>query len=263
MKQTMTLSLIVAVLILSIGCLSKENDVHVISNVNSMDLEILIEPGEHWIHKMPILGFLKMKNRPQIAIWVEDDAGNFVQNLYVTRKTATQGWLKGPGDPTPKNEIRRYESLPYWMHRQNHEFEPGILMPTKKHPLPAFVTSATPKGRTNIIRSIADSSKTYIIHLEINQSTDFNDFYAANKKAGETGYNGGKWGSGQPSMVYTASINQDSEGKEIIFQLLGHGSPDGSDGKLYEDMGKISTATSIIKYARLNAQTKLDTPFEK
>lgn len=252
----MITSIVLGVLILSVGCLSKANEVQINGSVNSLNIDISIEPGDHWIHKMPILGFLKMKNRPQIAIWVEDDAGNFVKNLYVTKKTATQAWLKGPGDPTPKNQIRRYESLPYWMYRQNHEFEPGILMPTKKNPLPEFVTSATPKGRTSITRSIADSSKTYLVFLEINQSTDFNSFYSAHKKSGETGFNGGKWGSGQPSLIYSASIDPSSTSTDIYLRLMGHGSPDGSDAILHTDLSNITTATGIIKYAKLRIQSK-------
>lgn len=251
MKNLLIFALIAVGILLAAGCLNKAPRMAIAGSLGSSSLQVVIEPGKHWIHKMPILGIFKLKNRPQIAVWMEDADGNFVRNLYVTKKTATQGWMKGPGDPTPKDKIRRYEALPYWMHRQNREFEPGVLMPTKKHPLPQAVTSATPKGSLYLQDSVADTSKAFSVYIEINQSTDFNAFFSAARKTGEPGYNGGKWGSGQPSLVYSAKVTPDSSSQDLAFELIGHGSPDGKDGELYPDLANISTAKSIIGTARV------------
>jgi hypothetical protein len=212
-------------------------------------IRIEVSAGEHWKHTMILMGFIRIKNRPQIAIWAEDMNGNFVQNIYVTHKSATQTWAKGPGDPTPKDQIHRYESLPYWMHRQNVEFEPGILMPTRTHPLPKMYTSATPKHSFAMHSNLTGPDKSYRILMEVNHSTDFNSFFHKQILPGDEGYSGGSWGSGQPSVVYEAIVDKTSPVEQSDFKVIGHGSPDGSSGKLYPITNKLDTALTIISDA--------------
>lgn len=218
---------------------------------NGIGIQVQIEIGEHWIHAMKLLGIFKIHNRPQIAVWIEDDKGAFVQNLYVTQKTAEQGWLHGPGDPSKKNKIQRYEALPYWMHKQNHNFDQGSLMPTKNNPLPELITSATPK-KSVTIQSICDKQlRKFKILLEVNHSTDFNEYYSKNKTVGQIGFSGGAWGSGQPSIVYEADIDLNNQQREYVMKVIGSGCPDGSNGDLSNDLHSITTALSILKEARV------------
>ena len=76
---------------------------------------------------------------------------------------------------------------------------------------------------------------TYVIKAEFNTSFDYNDFYT--KK--NSGVNG------QPSVVYKAKIPADASG-EIELTLAGTGSEDGSDGKIYTDVSKLTTAKTIV-----------------
>ena len=214
-------------------------------------ISIGIDSGAHWKHTMILMGFIPLKNRPQIAIWVEDMNGNFLHNIYVTHKSATQSWAKGPGDPTPKDQIHRYESLPYWMYRQNREFEPGILMPTRKQPLPGMYTSATPKRSFVMHSTLQNPGNMCRILIEVNHSTDFNSYFNKDANPGEPAYSGGGWGSGQPSVVYEAILDKSISSKSQTFKLIGHGSPDGSSGELFPITDKLDTALDIIAKATL------------
>ena len=71
------------------------------------DLKISIEQGEYWIHDFPLFLGIKLKNSPQIAIWMEDMQGNYLSTVYVTHKIATQSWQNNNGNP-------RKEALPHW-----------------------------------------------------------------------------------------------------------------------------------------------------
>ena len=75
----------------------------------------------------------------------------------------------------------------------------------------------------------------YVIKAEFNTSFDYNDFYT--KK--NSGVNG------QPSVVYEAKIPSGAGG-EIVLSLTGTGSEDGSDGKIYTDVSKLTTAKTIV-----------------
>ena len=92
----------------------------------------------------------------------------------------------------------------------------------------------------------------YYLYLEVNHSTDFNDAYPANAQPGEPGYSGGPYGSGQPSLIYRAYVDRSDPGRsETVFELIGHGSPDGSDGGIVPDLGGVTTALEIVNEVRL------------
>ena len=95
------------------------------------------------------------------------------------------------------------------------------------------VTSATPKSGIVFTAQIGDAE--YVIKAEFNTSFDYNDFYT--KK--NSGVNG------QPSVVYEAKIPSGTGG-EIALSLTGTGSEDGSDGKIYTDVSKLTTAKTIV-----------------
>jgi hypothetical protein len=89
-----------------------------------------------------------------------------------------------------------------------------------------------------------------VVYLEVNASTDFNAAYPADATPGASNYSGGEWGSGQPSLVYAVTVDTERSrqtGDTGRFRLAGHGSPDGSDGRLYPKLGGITTARSILE----------------
>lgn len=206
------------------------------------DMELKIETGKHWLHDYPLFLGITKKNPPQFAIWIEDTSGNYLSTVFVTHKIATEGWIGNNGN-------RRKEALPYWCHQRGVVYEDGLLLPTKAHPLTDGITGATPK-KDKVIRIRPDSlQKPFVLKAEFNHSLDFNEYYPENAKNGDPNYSGGKQGSGQPAVIYAATIYPETE--EATLVLIGHSSPDGSDGNVYHDMDQLTTATSIVKSIRV------------
>ena len=185
---------------------------------DSNDLKISIEKGEEWLHNFPLFLGINIKNPPQIAIWTEDMEGNY-----------------------------RKEALPHWCYQRGIQYEDGLYLPSKKEPLTDGISGATPKGSFNVKMSPTGKLKKFIVKIEINHSTDFNDAYPKSAKEGDANYSGGKEGSGQPALVYAAEVDLTSGKKEFTAKLIGHSSPDGSNGDLTKDTSSLTTALHIVK----------------
>ena len=230
---------------------SGEKIIDVRTDENSA-LAVSIEPGEEYLHEFPLFLFFKLKNPPQIAVWAETAEGEYIDTLFVTRKSGTQGWLKASGDPLDKDMIRRPESLPVWAWKRNMPAADGLPMPTKDQPMTDAVSHASPERSFSLITSSVNGYEEFVIYLEINHSTDFNQKYRAELKPGDPDYNGGEFGSGQPSLVYKAVVKSDTlDENGTALKLIGHGSADGEDGRINEDLNGIESALNIIKSARV------------
>ena len=145
-----------------------------------------------------------------------------MRTLYVTQRASRRNWLLAP-------KAGRPESLPVWYHAAKHESAKGAAATSDAD----AVTAATPKGGVAFTAEIGGGA--YVIKAEFNTSFDYNDFYT--KKI--SGVNG------QPSVVYAGKIPQDAHG-EIMLSLAGTGSENGSDGKIYTDVSKLTTAKTIV-----------------
>lgn len=213
---------------------------------------VSITEGPHYVHKMRVMPFIHVSNAPQMALWIETLDGEYISTLYVTERVGTQTWRGAPGDDTPAEAIRRKESLPVWAHRRGVQYDDGLFLPTRSEPIADAVTAATPKRSFSIETSTLDNEGFRIL-FEVNHSTDFNDTYAADVPSDHPAFSGGEWGSGQPSLIYAATVDTtaESESSAVELRLLGHGSPDGSDGAIYPDISGLTTATQIIESARL------------
>lgn len=78
----------------------------------------------------------------QVAVWIEDAEGNYVDTAYVSRLTGSLGLGNRPGDHRFKSDFRfpygrRDMVLPVWAHRRNHHYglvvmggRPGNSMPS-------------------------------------------------------------------------------------------------------------------------------------
>lgn len=211
-------------------------------------IEIQFTPGEHWNHRLaviPWLPFFKIKTVPQIAVWVEDITGQYIDTLYVTEKTARQGWASAPGDS--KKDIRRKSSLPVWAHARGVTYLDGLYMPTKSEPLPDTITAASPKSAFSLHTKLEKKPGIVVIKAEVNNSCDFNEYYASDVPEGSPAYSGGEWGSGQPALIYEAKIDLSESNRPVQMRLVGHSNPDGDDGKIYDDLSNITTAAGIMK----------------
>ena len=216
------------------------------------DLKIYVEQGENWIHDFPLFLGIKLKNPPQIAIWLEDMQGHYLSTVYVSHKIATQSWQANGGNP-------RKEALPHWQHARALKNIDGFTGATPKgglhiQPVTDGVTGATPRGSFDVKLRPADMLKQFTVKIELNHSTDFNDSYPESAKEGDPDYSGGKEGSGQPAVVYAAGI--DLLSGENVFEavLAGHSSPDGASGKIETDLSQLTTALHIVKKITVTIQ---------
>ncbi|NMM64747.1 DUF2271 domain-containing protein [Clostridium sp. P21] len=215
--------------------LSRTSNISIVSEKQGKKLSVSVVKGEEYLHKFQVNSLINIKTPPQFAIWIEDLNGNYVDTIYATSKIVNQNWSKDPNNSAQGGKIERKEALPYWMYKRgNNKINPDI------------VSSATPKGSSIISNKINEKQGGYIIFMEVNMSTDFNEYYPKNVEKGKDNYSGGPWGSGQPALIYSSNINLNSTNKIYDLKLIGHSSPDGSDGNLYKDLSKVTTAKSII-----------------
>ena len=197
------------------------------------DISVCIEAGSGWLHDYPLFLGIKKKNPPQIAIWLEDTDGRYLTTLYASKKIAKQAWVSAHGNC-------RKEALPYWSHRCG-----GL-------PLADGMTGATPRNTFDVRLQDKTELRHFYVMIEVNHSIDWNDAYPKNAEVGAANYSGGSEGSGQPALVYMADVDLDSGSKTFNTILLGHSSPDGTDGEIHFDMDGITTAFTIVKHITVN-----------
>lgn len=210
----------------------------------SGDVQVTVEQGENWLHDFPLFMGIKRKNAPQIAIWLEDASGKYLSTVYVSHRVATESWIGSGGN-------RRKEALPCWGYARGVQYSDGLYLPTKKEPLADAISGATPRGSFDVkmtpASAIPDAVRQFTVKVEVNHSTDFNDYYPKMAKEGELGWSGGEMGSGQPALVYAAFVDLDSGKTEYEATLTGHSTPDGSGGAINPDLSTLTTALGIVK----------------
>jgi hypothetical protein len=181
-----------------------------------------------------------------MAIWIEDEEGNFLQTLFVAESIgkgmfghgdkSTGKWLPGP--------IRRPAALPVWAHRRGVQEEDGLYVPTQDTPVPDAYTGATPPAHFNLFaRTDKPLPETFTVYFEINQTWDWNEYWTNNKYPDDQEYKT----SCQPALVYSVSLSSEDKGIEKPMELIGHSSYNGSDGELTMDLSTITTAKDISR----------------
>lgn len=211
------------------------------------DIQVVVEKGDAWLHDFPLFLGIEKKNPPQIAMWIEDMSGKYISTIYVTHKIATESWQANKGN-------RRKEALPAWCYARGVVYPDGLYVPTKDEPVTDAVTGATPQGSFDIKMTPVGSLSQFVVKVEVNHSTDWNDNYPKNAQEGDSNYSGGKEGSGQPAVVYAATVDLASGVKQYKASLIGHSSPNGSNGAVDADTSSLTTATHIVKEITINIQ---------
>jgi len=207
-------------------------------------MTITVKTGDHYLQPLTFVMVRRVDSPPQMAFWIEDTDGGFIDTLYVSLKAGTQGWTTLPWE---KGEIRREYSVPFWAHRRGVIYPDGLYLPTIDEPLPDVVTGATPTADFTLETKAPSAPRRFVVLAEFNAPCDFNDVYPADNRPGEPGYTGGKWGSGQPAMVYAATVDLDDGVFTYEMVPLGISSPDGSGGGLTRDFSTLTTAPDILK----------------
>lgn len=211
------------------------------------DIKVLVTKGDEWLHDFPLFWGINLKNPPQVAIWVEDMAGSYLTTIYASHRIATESWRANEGN-------RRKEALPAWCYARGVQYPDGLYLPTKDQPLVDGVSGATPQGSFDVKIRPLGNLRQFVVKIELNHSTDWNDSYPKNAKEGAANYSGGEGGSGQPAVVYSAEIDLDSNRKQYVATAIGHSSPDGSNGNIYPNTSSLTSALSIVKEIAINIQ---------
>lgn len=141
------------------------------------DIEVCIEQGREWLHNFPVFLGIKKKNPPQIAIWLEDMQGNYLSTVYVSHKIATQDWQMAKGN-------RRKEALPHWCYSRGIRYDDGLYLPTKDKPVVDGISGATPCESFDVKLRTANHLKHFVVKVEVNHSTDFNDYFPKKRPSG-------------------------------------------------------------------------------
>ena len=218
---------------------------------------------DHSNGKPPFLtvDFLKGKHfwNPQVAIWLEDSTGKYLETLLVTTSTAKGLFYAGRSatnfkesdeEKTERSEpIRRVDALPYWSHKRGHRYSDGFFSPPPDDPLPDAITSATPKSNflfTTENESVSSLS-VFRIRIEINVAFDENEYFSEYDFPEDSLYHGGTGLLGQPSLIYGTTITKKDQDRYYVLTLLGHGHYSGATGELVPDVSTLTTARFVAE----------------
>jgi hypothetical protein len=207
------------------------------------------------------IDFLKGKHfwSPQLAIWIEDPTGVYIETLLVTKSTAKGLFYSGRSSSNFKeaddvkaqvnSPTRRVDALPYWSHKRNRKYDDGFYSPPPGDPIPDGITGATPKNnfyfKTNKIG--IDKLQSFRIMLEVNVAFDENEFYSEYDFVDDSLYHGGTGLLGQPSLIYGTTVSRKDQQRYYLLSLLGHGHHSGTTGELISDLKTITTAKYIVE----------------
>jgi hypothetical protein len=193
-------------------------------------VSVAIHPGAEWIQTAPY------NAAPQFAVWIEDGNGRYLDTLFVTAKSARQGWAFA-------DEKRKPGALPVWSHRRGVRAPDGLFMPARENPLPDAVTAATPRGRSTIECVLPASAGKVRVCVELNHSVDWNDVYRERLLPDDPRFSKDV---GQPSVVYAADIDPGKPGASEA-RLVGHGDVTGKTGEVTGDVSGLTSALALVE----------------
>lgn len=181
---------------------------------------------------------------PLIAVWVEDEAGNYIQTLYVPVSVATGVFKYGKQEKdrwisAPK---RAPQTLPYWSHKRGVIASDGLFMPEPGNPVPDVYSGATPT-QSFVLNTRADKElpDVFRVLFEINQNWDWNEYWTNNKFPDDENYKM----SCQPAVIYEAVIDRKKPGQVYSMKPVGHSHYSGKTGELFTDLSTLTTALEI------------------
>jgi hypothetical protein len=174
----------------------------------------------------------------QLAIWIVNEKGEFVDTVYVTRKTAIKGLGNRGGELDDRMGGSRLSVLPVWAYQRGVDYGGGNVYPPKDKSLVDAITSATPKAG-EFVRTWHPTKNlklgTYTYYIEVNKSFDDNEHHNYS------------WYRGQPSVVWQGKITVGSKASKSEAKIIGHGDVAGANGSISSDLSTLTTALHLIK----------------
>jgi hypothetical protein len=198
-------------------------------DISGRPVVITVTPGTEWSSRMQAGPFI-VNVLPQFVIWTEDGAGEFLETLYVTG--ADYHKLRH-AEKNESGEQFYLDTLPVWATRARAA---GETLPSKDHPYPDTVTSATPMGQTTFETTVGQADGGVRILLEINKSGDVNAEFT--KETNDP--------LGQPSLIYAVTIPRPVPGDEYTLEPAGHGGMISDVAEVYTDLSGFDTALAQI-----------------
>jgi hypothetical protein len=188
---------------------------------------------------------LLAEKKCQIAIWLTDEKGVFIDTIYVTRKTAQRGLGNRGGSLDDKWGGSRLSTLPVWAHSRGIDYGNDIFLPPKDKSLPDAISSATPKAgefiRTWNPKKVLKHG-SYIYYVEVNKSFDKNEHHDYS------------WYRGQPSVVWRGNIRVGDKNHESEARIIGHGHEAGENGRINPDLTTLTSSLKLIQKVSLHYQ---------
>ena len=237
----MKFNFIVILFLINVFILQGEQNNHISlytnETVQGTPLNIMVDRGEFYNSKFK-LDIYSIYITPQMAIWVEDMDGTFLETLYVTNSLAKQKWQAFIKLDNEKSY--RSETLPRWLFSQ---FTKTGFFPSRENPLPDAITGATPFSSFILTTKTCFTKKKVKVMFEVNMAFDDNSNFSVSQEFGNPNANGT---SGQPSLIYSGVVDLSKAGDYPLI-LVGYGSPTGVDGSITPKLELITTAKDIIK----------------
>ena len=218
---------------------------HMVSMNTNKDTKLTIDlvRGEHYWH-------------PQMAIWLEDMNGQFLETLFISKATAKGLFFGGRSKENFKTfdeekdavgeDYRRVNALPVWSYKRGVQYADGLYVPTSDHPLPDAITGATLSENFQLFTSTNTKHK-FKIRGEINVAFDDNEFYSEYDFPDDKEFHAGTGQLGQPSIVFETVVDMEDGKNYYLMNLIGRGHHSGQNGKIIKDLSTLTTALNIVE----------------
>lgn len=212
------------------------------NTTNDIKLIIDLLRSEHYWH-------------PQMAIWIENEKGNYIETLFISKATAKGLFFGGRSKSNFKSfdknkntsgEYRHVNALPVWAHKRNVKYTDGMYVPPSNQPLPDAITGATITDNFKLNTSI-EPFKKFVLKIEINVAFDDNEYYSEYDFPEDTIFHNGTGQLGQPSIIFSTNIDMNDGKNYYLMELIGHGHHSGQNGTIYPDLSTLTTAKQIVE----------------
>lgn len=192
-------------------------------------LLISVVKGPQWSHEFRPGPFV-IHVYPQMAFWIENEAGELIETLYLTGADG-----KGFKHATRKQLSDKFYPLcfPTWASKMK---QAGKRLPSNEAPYSDAVTSATPQSSYDLNIHMGALPESFTVFAEINKSMDWNATFTKEDT---------DW-IGQPAVIYAAKIDSVNSDEAIHFEAIGFSNTTSGVSEVTHDFTGIDTALELV-----------------